>query len=306
MRNPEPVPEELRGRAVTLHHLHDAGVAPSRVRARDFAPLYRGVYLAPGASPDLLTRCTGLAAVLPPEARFSHVTAARLYGAPLPLRLGPSGAAMPDPAELHVTVPVGTTVPRRRPGVVTHQRLSADVPRLVGGVAVSSPEQTFVDLATVLPLSDLVALGDYFVRDLIPRTDLIDHVRTARARTRGIVRARRAAALVREGVDSAPESHLRLIIVHAGLPEPEVNPTVYSNDGEWLGQPDLAHRRQRVASQYDGDVHRTSRRRWLQDIARDEAFRDSGWVVLRATSYDLARPRRYLNRLSHYLDVRAI
>ena len=48
----------------------------------------------------------------------------------------------------------------------------------------------------------------------------------------------RAAALVRERVDSPRESRLRLCLVLAGLPEPEVNPVV-TVDGRRVGRVDL-------------------------------------------------------------------
>jgi hypothetical protein len=99
-------------------------------------------------------------------------------------------------------------------------------------------------------------------------------------------------------------TRLRLIVVRGGLPEPTVNPEVRDAAGEWLGQPDLAHLRAMVATQFEGDVHRTSQRRWRQDIARDEAFRDNGWTVLRTTGDDIHRPAPYLWRLRRALRAR--
>lgn len=260
------------------------------MRARSVTPLFRGVYLGPSGSNTLVARAQGLAEVLPSDAQFSHHTAAELYGAPAPRT-----------DELHVSVAASRTTPRRRRGVVTHARLRAGEPRLIDELLVTSPEQTFLDLAAVLSLDEAVVLGDYFVRNWVSRSRLTGHVATAPRGTRGVVRAREALALVREGVNSPPETLLRLHIVRNGLPEPAVNPTIYDSAGGWLGEPDLAHLLQRVLTQYDGDVHRTTIRRWRQDIARDEAFRDDGWTVLRATGSDLAHPGPYLTRLRRYL-----
>jgi hypothetical protein len=110
--------------------------------------------------------------------------------------------------------------------------------------------------------------------------------------------------LLRPGVDSPQETRLRLIIVRAGLPEPDVNVPVFDAAGEWIGSPDLGYGAYRIALQYEGDVHRSNPRRWRQDIARDEAFADAGWLVLRTTADDVARPSRFLHRLTRALVAR--
>jgi hypothetical protein len=92
--------------------------------------------------------------------------------------------------------------------------------------------------------------------------------------------------------------------VDAGLPEPEVNRPRFDAVGGWLGSPDLGYEEYQVAAQFEGDVHRTSRTQWRKDIARDEAFRDAGWLVLRATGDDVARPGRFLHRLTRALVSR--
>lgn len=100
------------------------------------------------------------------------------------------------------------------------------------GTRISSPSQTFLDLAGPLGLVDLVVLGDSLVR--------AGHVTPGRLTTaadawrgHGAVLARRAARLVRVGVDSPMETRLRLLIVLAGLPEPVVNHTFAYEDGRW-------------------------------------------------------------------------
>lgn len=288
-----PLPPALRGRLFTVAEARKAAVPRTRLRASSIAHPFRGVYGEPGADNSLLGRARALAGVLPPSARFSHATAALLLGAPV----RPTD-------DLHVTVPRDQPTPRRRPGLVTHERVREDDPVVVAGVVVSSPAQTFVDLAATLSLEDLVVLGDYLVRHWTTAEALADHVAMSPRGTRGVVRARQALSLVREGVDSPPETRLRLAIVRDGLPEPAVNPVVRDAAGEWLGQPDLAHLRAKVATQVEGDVHRTSRRRWRQDIARDEAFRDNDWIVLRTTGDDVQHPGPYLSRLRRALRRR--
>ena len=288
-----PLPPALRGRLFTVAEARELDVARSRLRGSSTAHPFRGVYGEACADDSLLSRAFAVARILPPSARFSHATAALLLGAPI----RPTD-------DLHVTVPRGQATPRRRPGLITHERLRPDDPVLVAGVAVTSPAQTFIDLAPTLSLDDLVVLGDYFVRHQTTAAALAAHVAASPRGTRGVVRARQALALVREGVDSPPETRLRLAVVRDGLPEPAVNPVVRDAAGEWLGKPDLGHLRAKVATQVEGDVHRTTRRRWRQDIARDEAFRDNGWIVLRTTSDDVHHPGPYLQRLRSALRRR--
>ncbi len=82
------------------------------------------------------------------------------------------------------------------------------------------------------------------------------------------------AALVRHGVDSPMESRLRLLIVLAGLPEPEVGRTVYDADGGWL-------------------------------IRRRENLERVGWLVRVITAADVLRaPETVVARIAQDLRAR--
>ena len=83
--------------------------------------------------------------------------------------------------------------------------------------------QAFLDLASGgASLVDLVIAGDSLVKanDLDPALFVVG---AAAYQGRNARRARRAASLVRAGVDSPMETRIRLLIVLAGLPEPQVN-----------------------------------------------------------------------------------
>ncbi|HQJ35596.1 MAG TPA: hypothetical protein PL156_10590, partial [Rhodoglobus sp.] len=93
------------------------------------------------------------------------------------------------------------------------------------GVAVTSPARTWCDLAAVLDLGDLVAVGDYLVSRRLPLVTIAE-IRGRLALMgsgRGIRMARRAVDLVRDASESRPESRLRVILAVAGLPEPTIN-----------------------------------------------------------------------------------
>ena len=117
-----------------------------------------------------------------------------------------------------------------------------------------------------------------------------------------MVLSRAAAALVRSGVDSPPETIVRLIIVDGGLPCPQAGLAVYDESGGWIGRPDLCYILLKLAIQYEGDVHRTTRKRWRADISRDEVLHDHEWDVIRVTGDDLSRPAALCRRIAVRLE----
>ena len=123
----------------------------------------------------------------------------------------------------------------------------------------TTAEDTFLDLAGELGLVDLVVLGDALVRRR--RTTVTKLVAAAaQASGRHVALARRAAGLVRAGVDSPMESRLRMLLVLAGLPEPVVNHTEHDDRGWWVRRFDLSYPAARVAVEYDGRQHAESDR----------------------------------------------
>jgi very-short-patch-repair endonuclease len=87
---------------------------------------------------------------------------------------------------------------------------------------------------------------------------------------------------------------LRLMLVDAGLPEPQVNVRLTARDGSFLAEGDLVHVSARVVLEYEGDQHRTDKRVFRNDIRRRERYEDAGWSVIRVTAddMDLATNRR--------------
>lgn len=125
-----------------------------------------------------------------------------------------------------------------------------------------------------LGLRDLVIAGDWLVRT---GRATLPEVQEALAGVsgRGCGNARRAAELVRKPVESPRETGLRLVVVLAGLPEPECN--VELGD-EWffLGRVDLYLRAWNLALEYEGDQHRTDPGTYAKDLTRSEDLTASG------------------------------
>src|SRR6478752_2365395 len=193
------------------------------------------------------------------------------------------GGIVPAHPDIHVSSPRNRT---RRDGITAHRVKEGQEVVLFRGLRVTTPVQTFLDLAHCLTLVDLVVLGDSLVRKKRCTPDelvaLAEKHRGPHSRL-----ARRAARLVRAGVDSPMETRLRLLIVLAGLPEPEVDHRVHDDDGTLLRRYDLSYLPFRLIIEYDGRQHAESDEQWLSDIGRDEALDDEQIRRLVVVSRDI-------------------
>jgi hypothetical protein len=305
----KPLPAHVRGGAFrvsqTAFHQSSAG----RLRAADLQRPFHGVRSSGLDLGALIDHCHAYEPLLRPGEAFSHETAAHLYGLPLPSEVpqrpgvpkstdgpppGTAAPSQPEPPKLHVTAPDGIERARSK-GVAGHE-LTGPIPiRFHLGLPLVAPARLWCQLATRLTLRDLVAVGDAIVTGartgrkreaaLATVADLQDAVRWW-GRRRGARRLARALPLVRVGAESRPETHLRLLLVDAGLPEPLVNHPTVLLDGA-VRHPDLAYVQWRIVIEYQGDDHRLNRRVWQEDVRRKRAFERAGWQVVEVTSDDI-------------------
>jgi hypothetical protein len=149
-------------------------------------------------------------------------------------------------------------------------------------------------------------VGDHLVRKKRPLGTLpeLRAVVAAQSRRRNVTKLREALELVRPLTGSPKETELRLLILAAGLPEPIVGYEVH-DDGYWVGTPDLAYPDERIAIEYEGDVHRVDLRTFRDDIDRRERFEDAGWRIIRVTADQLLRPAALVERIRYALALRA-
>jgi hypothetical protein len=229
---------------------------------------------------------------------FSHATAARLWRMPLPRHIE---LAKP----LHVSV-IAPAFPPDMRGVVGH-RLTIR-PRLakIGDLPVVGSVDAWVYLGVVLTVSDLIVAGDALVRRKRPLATM-EEISAGIARhagARGIRKVRAAFERVRPGTDSPRETQLRLLLVDCGLPEPDVGYTV-TDQGYFVGTPDLAYPRERIAIEYEGEVHAIDLNTFRDDIERRERFEDAGWRVIRVTADHLRNPLALAQRIRRALAQRS-
>ena len=140
------------------------------------------------------------------------------------------------------------------------------------GLPVSAPSETLLEMARDgVDVVDLVVAADSLLKaGALDLDELLDAAK--RWTASGSRVARRAAALAREGVDSAMESRLRLLIVLAGLPEPDVNHIVRDEVGSILMWFHLCYPAPKLLIEYDGRQHSDSDAQWKRDIYRLESL----------------------------------
>ncbi|WP_345186642.1 hypothetical protein [Microbacterium panaciterrae] len=71
--------------------------------------------------------------------------------------------------------------------------------------------------------------------------------------------------------------------------------------GRFLGCSEIAYPAFRTAVEYEGDYHRTDRRRWQSDIEKYQAYAAVGWRVVQVTADHLRVPRRTVQRVREVL-----
>lgn len=289
------------------------GVTKARLRGRDLERPFHGVRSRRtdeprGAAQDaraerervVLARAEALAQRLTPGEFFSHVTAAVIWGIPLP-------SGLLDPDDLDVAV----FSPHRNPsgrGVRGHEvaaRLASLRVHPETGLVVASPASTWAMLGAVLRnVHDLVAAGDAVVREpmhpdhppaLTGTADL--HRAMCAGRRVGIRALREAYPLIRTRSASRKESQTRMVLRDAGLPEPLLNHPVCDARGDFIGRVDLAYPARKVAIEYEGRQHLLDPEQWALDIRRYERLHAAGWLVIRVVAEDLENPHVLVARV---------
>lgn len=239
-----------------------AGISRAILDGPTFQRLLHGVLISADVEVTPTLRAEAALACFFDTAFASHMSAARVWGAPIPVLPG-EHVTLQDPAER-----------LRRDGVTCHVRAGAS-PVVVDGVRVSSLLDLFVELAEQLTLVDLVVVGDWMVRRKGVR--IKDLLRVAERASRV---AQRAARLVRAEVDSPMETRLRLLLVFSGLPEPQVNVTIRDVDGEPVRRFDLSWPAARLIVEYDGRHHIERVEQWESDLVRREEIDGQGWRLI--------------------------
>ncbi len=265
-----------------------AGITRSQLRGGRYVRISHDLVVRLDDAIDDRERLAALATVLPPDAAYSHTTAAHLLGAHVDL-----------PARAHVALTPRRVLPQRADLVVHARRLGPRDVTELDGLRVTSGAQTFLDLAAVLPPAELVAVGDALLRSgHLTTADLT--ARLARAeRVRGVVRARTCTPLLVRGAMSRPESLMRYWLVESHLPDPEVQLPVVDPWGRIVAHSDLGYQRWRLRMEYEGRQH-AELDQFGRDVDRYSLMAAGGDLVLRFAARHLD-PRTVVDRVEQAL-----
>ncbi|CDJ98865.1 conserved hypothetical protein [Microbacterium sp. C448] len=242
-------------------------------------PFWGVVRERPEESSDdsFLDSCRAFAVRMPDHQFFSHGTALRLIGAPTP-----SGAS----GEMHVAAHRPSREPRTR-GVVGHRLQVRDSATLwVHGLRVEHPVRAWRQVGGRWSALALTQIGDFLIGGRRPLAT-VEELRHELHVMGGTPALRAALVQLRVGSESPRETELRLILTGAGLPEPELNVSIYGGYGEFVARLDLFYRRYRVAVEYDGRQHAIDERQYRRDSDRWDAIRDEGILHVRILNHHM-------------------
>lgn len=310
-----PLPAEISARPFAVTEATRAGVPASRLMGADLHRPSRGIRVPKSGGADLHALARSHTQ-LDEDTFASLVSAAEILGVPLPPWAefrpddgGPvtavvepvpwgkkSGPHFREPGRfLHLSRHGGGTLPRRR-GIAGHRLSIRDGDVIeVDGLRLTSVARTWVDLGSILPVDDLIVAGDAIVsehsrtfgepkRAMLPLGELRQFVENAGG-IHGVRKARIALESLRVGVDSPPETRLRLMLDDAGLPEFVPNFPV----DDALGRPvwtDLGCERFRTCIEYDG-LHHLAPEQQALDAYRDQRVAEAGWRQVKINRIDM-------------------
>lgn len=267
-----------------------AGISRRRLAGPAFVRLFHDTYVQTGVELTPAVRAAAALVRSGPTARCSHFTAARLAGLPVPERADEWVTVASERERTHV------------PGLEC--RVAVEEPMVFAGLPITPPGRIFVDLAPLLSLVELVIVGDALVRAHLSLDELTAYV--AGARGAGAREARRAVGFVRERVDSPMETRVRMLIVLAGLPEPEVNIEVVDASGA-VRRLDLVYNAIKLVIEYDGKGHKVNDAKWAADLGRREDLERLGFSFVTVVARDVFNhPDRTVARITTALSERGL
>jgi len=278
---PLPLSSRFAG-IMTTDELLRAGLSDHRIRRLVhrgvLQPVGRGAFAradlaaeAAGAADGQVLTVAAALAVVGPGAVASHHVAAAMHNLDL-LR--------PRSAWVALTRPPGGGSRTGRPGVRVH---AAGLPpqHLASwhGVPVTSAARTVVDLARVSTFRAGVVVADSALRGKQASRAELQAVLADCRHWRGIQRARQVVAFADARSESALESVSRVAFRDQGLPPPDLQVWVGSDDLV-IGRADFLWIQHRTIAEADGAAKYANKGRAQAQLRRDAELRDAGFEVV--------------------------
>jgi len=280
------------------------------VRSGVWQRIRRGAYCSKqlwDASDDVMRHRLLARAVLRaahPCAVLTHASAVVEHGAP---------TWEVDLSEVHITRSDGKAG-RREAGVVHHcGGLARDEVTVVHGVRVSNPARSVVELSTVTGLESCLVTANWLLgRGLTTRSALEAYVEQCRFWPGSL--SNNLLTHLLDGRNMWPgETRTSHLIWREHLPSAVPQFEVRDDDGVLIGIVDFAWPEYGVFLEFDGRIKYERLRRegeTLEEVILREKRREelicarTGWVCIRITWEDLARPVTTARRIRALLDTR--
>lgn len=269
---------------------HELGFTDRRIRSAlrdgELRRVFRGVLVRADLADTVQLRAAALALVVPTHQVVTDRTAAWLHGVDV--------YGLTD-KEILPAVEVCALRGRAVTELAGVDGRTRDLePRdvmTIGGVRVTTPLRTALDLACCLGRHRALGALDQFMRHhgvtiWEMRRELLRYFRR-----RGVLQARELVPLADPRAESVRESWVRLELHDAELPAPVPQYRVYCSDARYY-RLDLAYPAHRVVVEYDGEEFHDSVDRRESDRRRRAWLRDHGWTVIVVRKADLDDPRQ--------------
>ena len=286
------VPAELMSGPFTHSDAVRAGLNRWHLEGANWRRIGPTVYVWAGLPDTPELRIEAVRRRLPPTAVFSGLTAAWLHG--LDVKCEP----------IEVTIPKGIGVSGRTGVVVRRAALSSGEIVTLRGRRVTSVLRMLSDLSIRLSVTEGVVLADMALHAGLTSLAKLNVLCVARAGGVGVANLRRIVGFAEPLTESPMESHLRMLLMLAGLPRPQAQVSLHDSDRRFLGRPDLYYPDHRLGIEYDGGIHRTS---LAEDNRRQNKLLAAGFRLLRFTAGDvLQNPDSVITQVRAMLGRRPV
>lgn len=245
-------------------------LTPSQLRHR-YRALYRGVYVPNGYEASLRDRIIG-ASLACPTAVITGIAASALHGAKW--------------VSADVPIEVVARVRRQDRLIVRKETLHDDEITAIAGISVATPARAAFDLARHLPRDQAVRRLDALMNARPFSVEDVTSLAKRHRGARGLRRLRVALPLVDGGAESPRETWLRLLFIDGGLPCPTTQYVVFDENGRYVRRLDMVWEDFRVAAEYDGEQHLTSRGQYVLDVQVSRVLQRLGWHVIHVIKED--------------------
>jgi hypothetical protein len=269
----------------------------SKLRRGELVAVTKGALIPASLASSPLARCAAALSTQHPGAAVSHRTSAVIKK----FRWIPATWLLDD-QPIDVIAPPYDVSRSRRNGL--NRRLAALPPEDVvteHGLRITTAARTLIDLARTEPRWLVLQIADGALTDGFCEPADLTAVCERMTGLRDVRRARDIARLARVGVDSPRETTTRLLILDAGLPEPDVHLEI-KEDELLLACGDLGYWRWLIWIEYDGFAEHGDQPSFGGDRFKDRWLHRRGWEPMRVSARDHADPADFLGQLAQAIS----